>query len=66
MRGSRQAGVPRRDGAIVQECGAGLVPIRRSDAGLAFAAPPLVRSGPVDDELVDRVATGCSASSAPP
>jgi PhzF family phenazine biosynthesis protein len=48
-------GVPRRDGAIVQECGAGLVSIRRTEVGLAFAAPPLVRSGPVDDEFVDRV-----------
>ncbi len=37
---------------IVQECGAGLVTIRRSAVEdldrLAFAAPPLVRSGPVD------------------
>src|SRR4051794_23589574 len=41
-------GRPRRDDTIVQECGAGLVSIRRTDAGLAFAAPPLVRSGPVD------------------
>lgn len=41
---------------IVQECGAGLVPIRRTDAGLAFAAPPLVRSGPVDEELQGRLA----------
>jgi PhzF family phenazine biosynthesis protein len=49
-------GAARRDDAIVQECGAGLVPIRRTAAGLAFAAPPLVRSGPVDDELVDRLA----------
>ena len=28
---------------VVQECGAGLVPVRRTPAGLAFAAPPLVR-----------------------
>jgi PhzF family phenazine biosynthesis protein len=41
---------------IVQECGAGLVPIRRDGSRLAFAAPPLVRSGPVDEaELRDRV-----------
>jgi PhzF family phenazine biosynthesis protein len=33
--------------AIVQECGAGLVRIRRGDR-LSFAAPPLTRSGPVD------------------
>ena len=53
-----QGGVPRRPGQIVQECGAGLVSIRagngpgNSPAGsrLAFAAPPLVRSGPVSAE----------------
>jgi PhzF family phenazine biosynthesis protein len=32
---------------LVQECGAGLVTLRRTDR-LAFAAPPLLRSGPVD------------------
>jgi PhzF family phenazine biosynthesis protein len=48
-------GVPRDDDQIVQECGAGLVPVRRTDAGLAFAAPPLLRSGPVDDETVERL-----------
>jgi PhzF family phenazine biosynthesis protein len=42
---------------IVQECAAGLVDIRRTDDGLAFAAPPLVRSGPVDDELLDHIAS---------
>jgi Phenazine biosynthesis-like protein len=49
-------GARRREDVIVQECGAGLVPVRRLDAGLAFAAPPLVRSGRVDDELVGRLA----------
>jgi PhzF family phenazine biosynthesis protein len=48
--------VPARDDLIVQECHAGLIPIRRTDDGLAFAAPPLVRSGPVDDSLVDEIA----------
>ena len=44
------------DGVVVQECEAGLVPIRRDEGGrLAFAAPPLVRSGPVDDEVTGRV-----------
>lgn len=37
---------------ITQEFGAGLVRVRRSDTGLAFAAPPLLRSGPVAPELV--------------
>ena len=48
-------GTPRDAGAIVQECGAGLVSIRRTDAGLAFAAPPLVRSGRVDEETAAEV-----------
>jgi PhzF family phenazine biosynthesis protein len=47
---------PKRDDVIVQECGAGLVPVRRSDDGLAFQAPPLVRSGPVEEELVVQIA----------
>jgi PhzF family phenazine biosynthesis protein len=46
----------RRGDVTVQECAAGLIPIRSTDAGLAFAAPPLVRSGPVDAELVLRLA----------
>jgi PhzF family phenazine biosynthesis protein len=49
-------GTPKQDGVIVQECGAGLVSVRRTEAGLAFAAPPLIRSGPVDDADLDRVA----------
>ena len=46
-------GAPRTGGVVVQECGAGLVRVRRvagSDGTgelLAFAAPPLLRSGPV-------------------
>lgn len=34
---------------IIQECNVGLVPLRRIDGNLAFAAPPLKRSGPVDE-----------------
>jgi PhzF family phenazine biosynthesis protein len=41
---------------IVQQCGAGLVPVRRTGDGLAFAAPPLVRSGPVDEPVVRHIA----------
>ncbi len=40
---------------VVQECGAGLVRIRRDEGRLAFAAPPLIKSGPVDDELRARI-----------
>jgi PhzF family phenazine biosynthesis protein len=50
-------GRPKQDDVIVQECAAGLIPVRRSDAGLAFAAPPLLRSGAVDEAFVQRIAT---------
>ncbi|WP_045875471.1 PhzF family phenazine biosynthesis protein [Pseudofrankia sp. DC12] len=70
-------GVPRGE-YVVQECAAGLVPLRRLAADpaggtqpasppggttpvpggvsrLAFAAPPLLRDGPVDDDLLARL-----------
>lgn len=50
-------GAPRDGGRIVQECGAGLVPIRPGDGRLAFAAPPLLREGPVDEAKVAEVAS---------
>jgi PhzF family phenazine biosynthesis protein len=40
---------------IVQECPAGLVTIRRGEDGLAFAAPPLLRTGPVEEDVLDHV-----------
>ncbi|GAA4026541.1 PhzF family phenazine biosynthesis protein [Actimicrobium antarcticum] len=42
-------GKPRDALEIIQECGAGLIPIRRNASTLAFAAPPLLRNGPVDE-----------------
>jgi PhzF family phenazine biosynthesis protein len=49
-------GIPRDPGLIVQQCRAGLVRIRRDAAGLAFAAPPLRRSGPAQESLIERIA----------
>jgi PhzF family phenazine biosynthesis protein len=46
-------GKPKRDDVILQQCGAGLIPIRRGADRLAFAAPPLIRSGPVDQADLD-------------
>ncbi len=40
----------------MQECGAGLIEIRQVPAGLAFAAPPLIRSGPVEESLAEHLA----------
>lgn len=45
-------GVPSREGVVVQECGIGLVEIRAFGDRLAFAAPPLRRSGPVEPDLL--------------
>jgi PhzF family phenazine biosynthesis protein len=45
-------GAPRGD-EVVQECGAGLVRIRRDGDRLAFAAPPLQRGGPLADDELD-------------
>ncbi|MCW2990903.1 MAG: phenazine biosynthesis protein PhzF family [Solirubrobacterales bacterium] len=43
--------------AVVQECAAGLVAVRRgADGLLAFAAPPVIRDGPLGDELLAEVA----------
>jgi PhzF family phenazine biosynthesis protein len=61
-------GEPRGSGEIVQECGVGLVRIRREElsertssripgaSAFAFAAPPLRRSGPASEEDAGRVA----------
>ena len=51
-------GIPRQDGVLVQECAAGLVRVRRDGGRLAFAAPPLTRSGPVAEEDLARIAAG--------
>src|SRR3712207_3929747 len=52
-----EAGGNARDaGRVVQECQVGLVPVRRDDEGLAFVAPPLIRSGAVDEAKVEEVA----------
>jgi PhzF family phenazine biosynthesis protein len=45
-------------GRIVQECGAGLVELRRTADGLAFAAPPMRRFEPVAEDLLASVARG--------
>jgi PhzF family phenazine biosynthesis protein len=48
-------GQPREAGTVVQQCGVGLVRVRRDGARLAFAAPPRRRSGPLDEALLERV-----------
>jgi PhzF family phenazine biosynthesis protein len=47
-------GVPRNAGELVQECGAGLVQLRRGER-LSFAGPPFIRSGEVSEEDRERI-----------
>jgi PhzF family phenazine biosynthesis protein len=48
-------GVPKSADVIVQQCAIGLVRIRREGSRLSFAAPPLLRSGPLDEPMLRRV-----------
>ena len=51
-------GKPRTAGMVVQECGIGLVRVRQDGPRLAFAAPPLRRSGLLDEQTVMTIAAG--------
>jgi PhzF family phenazine biosynthesis protein len=42
---------------IVQECDAGLIELRRDENRLFFAAPPLIRSGPLDETTLTEIVT---------
>jgi PhzF family phenazine biosynthesis protein len=55
-------GVARASGEVMQQCAAGLVRIRRGAERLAFAAPPCIRSGPLEPELVARIARALALS----
>ncbi|WP_313311650.1 PhzF family phenazine biosynthesis protein [Pulveribacter sp.] len=55
-------GQPRQPGRIVQECGVGLVQLRQHGQQLAFAAPPLIKSGPLPEAEVQLIARGLGLS----
>jgi PhzF family phenazine biosynthesis protein len=50
-------GTPNDANVIVQECGVGLVPVKRDGERLAFGAPPRIKTGPVDPGTVDQIAS---------
>ncbi|MEA5456532.1 PhzF family phenazine biosynthesis protein [Sinomonas sp. JGH33] len=52
-----QGGRPQSEQRIVQECGAGLVEVRRNDGALSFAAPPTIRSGPLEEAYLTDIAS---------
>ena len=49
-------GKPRKAGIVMQQCGVGLVRVRCDGPRLEFAAPPLRRTGPLERELISRIA----------
>lgn len=49
-------GKPRASNLVAQQCGAGLVRVRRDGPRLEFAAPPLRRSGALEPEVVAKIA----------
>ena len=55
-------GKPRNTECVVQQCGIGLVRIRRDDSRLAFAAPPLRRTGPLEAEVLEKIVGALSLS----
>ncbi|PPF74641.1 PhzF family phenazine biosynthesis protein [Pseudoclavibacter sp. Z016] len=57
-----RGGTPKNAGRVVQECGAGLVEVRIDEGRLAFAAPPTLRSGPLEPELLARIVTAYGIS----
>ncbi len=48
-------GRPKAAKEVIQQCGVGLVRVRRNQERLAFAAPPLIRSGPVDSATLAHI-----------
>ena len=48
-------GAPRSAGMVVQQCGAGLIEVEVAGDSVAFKAPPLRRSGPLDAGLRDEM-----------
>lgn len=59
-----EAGGEPRSESIVQECGVGLVRIRRDSPRLAFAAPPLKKTGPLNEDEVTVIARGLGVARA--
>jgi PhzF family phenazine biosynthesis protein len=51
-------GIPRDPSMVIQECAVGPVRVRRAGDVLSFAAPPLVRSGPVDEADLAMIVAG--------
>jgi PhzF family phenazine biosynthesis protein len=51
-----KGGKPRERSVVAQECGIGLVRVRCDGPRLEFAAPPLRRTGPLEPEILAKIA----------
>src|SRR4029453_16965459 len=49
-------GKPRKPGLVVQQCGVGLVRVRCDGPRLEFAAPPLLRTGALEPDVLAKIA----------
>ncbi|MDJ0357151.1 PhzF family phenazine biosynthesis protein [Paenarthrobacter sp. PH39-S1] len=57
-------GVAKSGNMLIQECAAGLVRVKHDGDRLAFAAPPLTRSGPPDEATMGALAAGLGLAAA--
>jgi len=55
-------GKPRKAGLVVQQCGAGLVLVRCDGARLEFAAPRVLRTGPLEPDVLTKIAAALGLS----
>jgi PhzF family phenazine biosynthesis protein len=55
-------GKSRKPGVVVQQCGVGLVRVRCDGPRLAFAAPPLRRTGPLEQDVLARICNALALS----
>lgn len=53
-------GTPKNADRVVQQCEVGLVNIRKHGPQLEFAAPPLMRTGPLEDDVLRQIMTALS------
>lgn len=53
-------GVPHDADEVVQQCAVGLIRVRRRSERLAFAAPTCLHTGPLESELLARIASALS------
>lgn len=58
------SGKPRHSDLVVQQCGVGLVRVRRDGPRLEFAAPPLCRTGALEPDVRDKIARALKLSRA--